>query len=70
MSLNDANSEHKESKYSIITERLHNLEKNMDFVIDWLEEISPLVKDIPQEKKKYGVKELPDPPPFFYFSKK
>lgn len=59
----------KESNYSIVTERLHNLEKNMDFVIDWLDEISPLVIDIPKEKKKYGVKELPDPPPFFYFGK-
>ncbi len=59
----------KESRYSIITERLHNLEKNMDFVIDWLDEISPLVKDVPWEKKRYGVKDLPDPPPFFYFGK-
>lgn len=59
----------KESSYCIITERLHNLEKNMDFVIDWPNEISPLVKDVPEEKKKYGIKELPDPPSFFFFGK-
>jgi len=57
----------KESRYNILAERLHNLEKNMDFVIDWVEEISPIVRDIPREKKKYGIKDLPDPPPFFFF---
>ena len=57
----------KESRYNILAERLHNLEKNMDFVIDWVEEISPIVRDIPREKKRYGVKDLPDPPPFFFF---
>lgn len=33
----------KESNYNILSERVHNLEKNMEFVIDWLEEISPIL---------------------------
>ena len=57
----------KESKYNILTERVHNLEKNMDFVVDWLEEISPNAKDVKQEKKKYGIKDLGPLPPFFFF---
>jgi len=32
----------KESNYNILSERVHNLEKNMEFVVDWLEEISPI----------------------------
>lgn len=44
----------KESNYNILSERVHNLEKNMEFVVDWLEEVSPDARDANQRKKAYG----------------
>jgi hypothetical protein len=46
----------KESNYNILTERVHNLEKNMEFVVDWLEEISPDLRKANRRKEAYGIK--------------
>ena len=45
----------KESGYNILSERVHNLEKNMEFVVDWLEEISPDLRKANQRKEAYGL---------------
>jgi len=47
----------KESRYNILSERVHNLEKNMEFVVDWLEEISPMSINAEDRKKEYGIED-------------
>jgi len=48
---------HKEGLQYILSERVHNLEKNIEFVIDWLEEISPDLRKANQRKQAYGVQD-------------